>query len=154
MNNKTIDNTDRELIIALQKGLPITSRPYKEVANRFKLSEDDVIARVSKLKSMELIKRIDFRLDLKKAGVATTLIACKIPEDKIQDAKNIILNCKNVSHNYLRKHDFNMWFTLSADSAEKLDELLTDLKNKLDAEGFLSFPTKNVFKLGFRLNVK
>ncbi|MEE8360158.1 MAG: AsnC family transcriptional regulator [Candidatus Omnitrophota bacterium] len=149
-----MDKTDGKLIIALQEGMPIISRPYKEMADRLGISEDEAITRVKKLKEAGLIKRIDFRLDLKRMGLATTLVACKIPEREIQRAKEIILNCGNVTHNYLRDHDLNMWFTLSAASTDRLRDLLVGLKERLKADRMLSLQTKNVFKLGFRLKVK
>ncbi len=149
-----MDNIDKRIIIALQKGLPLTPRPYSEMAHKIGVSEDEIILRVKRLNQAGLIKRIDLRLDLKKMGFVTTLVACKVPGEEIRRAKDIILNCGNVTHNYLRNHEFNMWFTLCANSIEMLQSLLVELKKRLKVQQLLSFQTKNVFKLEFNLNVK
>lgn len=152
--SKHIDDKDRKLVIMLQEGIPITTRPYKDMADTVGISEDELILRLKRLKETGLIKRIDFRVDLKRMGFVSTLVACRIPEREIPRAKDIILNCENVSHNYLRKHELNMWFTLSAPSFDVLDNLLARLKEKLNVDKILSFQTTKMFKLGFRLNVK
>lgn len=148
-----MDSKDRKLILALQEGIPIASKPYRVIGVRLGASEEEVISRVKKLKDTGLIKRIDLRVDLKRVGFVTTLVACKIPDKEIRKAKDVILNYRNVTHNYLRKHELNMWFTLNAASLDKLRDLLADLKKVLKVERMLSFQTKNKFKLRFHLAV-
>jgi DNA-binding Lrp family transcriptional regulator len=140
--------------LGLQEGIPVSARPYGELARRVGISEKEAISRLKKYKERGLIKRVDFRLDLKRIGLARTLLACKIPENDIPRAKEIISRCRNVTHNYLRRHDLNMWFTLSAPSAVRLNSLMASLKERLGAEKMLSFRTKKTFKLRFRLDVK
>lgn len=153
MNNKGVDNKDALLVMALQDGIPITSRPYKNIAERLGISEDEVTFRLRKLKKIGLIKRVDLRVNLKKIGLASTLVACKINRKKILKAKDIIANCKNATHNYLRKHNLNMWFTLSAESPDALSKLLAKLRQELNTDKLLNFQTKKIFKLEFRLNI-
>jgi DNA-binding Lrp family transcriptional regulator len=138
-------------LILLQEGLPLTARPYRDAGGRLGLSEDEIISRIRKLKEKGIIKRIDFRLNLKKLGMVNTLVACKVSDTQIPSAKDIILNCRNVTHNYLREHELNMWFTLGAASNTGLGNLLVELKERLRVERLVSFMTKRVFKLGFRL---
>lgn len=152
MNKKYIDNKDKKLIMMLQKGIPITIKPYKDISDTLGIGEDELILRLKKLKNIGLVKRIDFRVNLKKIGFVGTLVACRIPHTEIPRAKDIILNCKNVTHNYLRKHKLNMWFTLTAPSSAALSELLTKLKEKLKINKILSLKTKKIFKVGLCLN--
>lgn len=154
MRKKRIDDKDRKLIMMLQANIPITTRPYKGIADRLGISENEVILRLKKLKKTGLLKRIDFSFNLKEIGLVSTLVACRIPKRKVSKAKDIILTCKNVTHNYLRKHELNMWFTLTARSYSGLCGLLTGLKEKLKVDKLLSFPTKKIFKLGLRLDVE
>ncbi|MBU1924272.1 MAG: Lrp/AsnC family transcriptional regulator [Candidatus Omnitrophica bacterium] len=154
MRDNLLDKKDKDIMIMLQEGLPLTLTPYKDIADKLGMPEDEMIHRARRLKDMGLIKRIDFRLDLRKMGFASTLVACSVPEKDIQNAKDVILKCGNVTHNYLRRHKFNMWFTLSAGSMDKLKKALIELKEKLHASPMLSFQTKDILKLGFRLDVK
>lgn len=118
------------------------------------MAEKDVMARLTQLNKKGVLRRIGFSFDTRKLGLSSTLVACKIPRKKIARASKIISANTNVTHNYQRRHRFNMWFTLSAASREKLDAILAGMKNQLGADELISLPTKNVFKLRFRLNAK
>lgn len=148
-----MDNKDKLLVMALQDGLPITARPFKNVAEKLCMREDEAILRLKRLKKTGLVKRVDFRVNFKKIGLVSTLVACRVPRKKIPEAKEIISDCKNVTHNYLRKDNLNMWFTLSAESPEALRILLFKLKQRLKADKLLTLQTKKIFKLDFRLNI-
>jgi radical SAM protein with 4Fe4S-binding SPASM domain len=151
---KKVDNTDRRLLLALQEGMPIVAKPYEALARKVGISEEETISRLKAHKESGLVKRVDLRLDLKKIGLSRTLVACRVPDNDIPRAREVISSCSNVTHNYLRRDSLNMWFTLNAPSIQKLTDLLVDLKHKLGAEEMLSFKTKKTFKLRFRFNVK
>jgi len=147
------DIKDKRVLMALQGSIPISDRPFKEMADSVGLDEDDLIERVNRLKDTGLLKRIDFRLNFDKLGIASTLVGCRIPEDELDRAKETISACRNITHNYLRKHRLNMWFTLSAVSEEALNSLLAKLRNDLGVDEMISFPTRNRLKMGFSLDV-
>ena len=149
-----VDDKDRQLLKRLQEGIPVATRPYKEMADILGIAEDELILRLKRLKERGLIKRIDFRLNLQGLGFSSTLVAWRVPKKDIPKAKEIISSCKNVTHNYLRQHELNMWFTLSAASRDKLQELLASLKERVKPEQMLSFQTEKTVKLGFCLNVE
>lgn len=149
-----MDAIDNKILMELQKGLPITARPYDAIAKKLGINIYDVLARVQGFKDSGIIRRIDFRIDLKNMGVRSTLVACQVPKDNIEEAKRIIDKCENVSHNYLRKHKYNMWFTLSAGSSERLEELINNIEKQLNIGKLLCFNTKKIFKLGFKLDAK
>ena len=149
-----IDIKDRQVLMALQDGIPISDRPFKDMGAILGLGEDELIERINKFKDTGLLKRIDFRLNLDKLGMASTLVGCRIPADRLDRAKEAMAVCRNVTHNYLRKHRLNMWFTLSAKSEAELNGALSDLRNEVKADEMISFPTINRLKLGFSLDVE
>lgn len=51
------DDTDRRLLAALGRGLPLVSRPFAEVGARLGLSEADVLARLTRLKQSGVVRR-------------------------------------------------------------------------------------------------
>ena len=149
----SFDLKDKQVLTALQAGMPISDRPFKDIAAEIGIDEDELIERVSKLKDAGVLKRIDFRLDFDKLGIVSTLVGCRIPADRLDRVKKMISDCRNVTHNYLRKHRLNMWFTLSAASEDALNEILIGLRDELDADELISFPTRKRLKLGFSLDV-
>ncbi|MBW2208997.1 MAG: Lrp/AsnC family transcriptional regulator, partial [Deltaproteobacteria bacterium] len=46
------------IINEIQSEFPIVSRPYRELGDRLQMSEDEVLARVTKLKAEGVIRRI------------------------------------------------------------------------------------------------
>jgi hypothetical protein len=51
-----------------------------------------------------------------------------------------------VTHNYLRRHHYNVWFTLIAPSKARLEEILTEISRESGVE-ILSLPAVEVFKI-------
>ncbi len=77
------------------------------------------------------------------AGLVSTLIAAHIEDDKIPVVADAINALSGVSHNYLRKHYYNLWFTLKS---YKVEEIIKDLSEKFKTD-FYSFPSTVHYKL-------
>ncbi|MBF0521957.1 MAG: Lrp/AsnC family transcriptional regulator [Candidatus Omnitrophica bacterium] len=148
----TLDEVMKKILFRLQEGLPISPRPYKELADELGLSEEEMVARLSWLQEEGFLKRINFSFDLNKLGVVSTLVGCRIPKKNINMAQKVINAYGNITHNYLRKHRLNMWFTLSAKSRKRLQTEVARLREELMAEEIVSLPTQKVHKLRFRLH--
>jgi len=76
----------------------------------------------------------------------STLIAAHVEQDKllaVTDAVNVL---PNVSHNYLRAHYYNLWFTLKAPDSAQIDKTVKRLSDKFGIV-FLSFPSTIRHKL-------
>lgn len=147
-----MDEAMKKILFSAQDGIPICSRPYKQLGKDAGLKEAEVISRIESLRNNGLLKRIDFSLNTQRLGLVSTLVGCRIPRKKIAKASSVIASYGNITHNYLRKHRLNMWFTLSSSSKKKLEGTLRALKEELGAEELVSLPTERLFKLRFRLN--
>lgn len=148
-----MNETMKKLLSSVQQGLPISSHPYRDLGEKIGLSEDEVILSLARMRKSGLLKRMDFCIDTRRLGLVSTLVGCRIPKDNITRAGRVLANYGNITHNYLRKHRLNMWFTLSAASGKKLNQALREIKNALAPEEFVSLPTQKVYKLKFQLNV-
>lgn len=149
MKRYSIDKTMKKLLVRLQEGIPLSLTPYKVIADELGVSEDETIARILWLRKEGFLKRLGFNIDTGKLGLVSTLVGCRIPKCRIVRASKIIAGYKNISHNYLRRHFFNMWFTLTAGSERQLDNFVSKLKFELMAQDLVSLPTEKVFKLKF-----
>lgn len=147
-----LDKAMKRLLLLLQEGIPISARPYRALGKRAGLSEEGVIARLGSLQKKGLLKRIDFSMDTRRLGLVSTLVGCRILKKDIARANRLVASYGNITHNYLREHRLNMWFTLSDSSKEKLEATLRALQEDLRAREWVSLPTKRVFKLKLRLH--
>lgn len=147
-----MDEVDRSILNSIQDGFPLTSRPFAELGARLGLSEDEVISRIQKLKDANIIRRIAPVIDVKKLGGASTLVAMSVPLDRVDEVAGIINAYSEVSHNYLRQDKYNIWFTVSASSKSRLDQILKEIEEKTGYP-YINLPTVRVFKLGVKFEV-
>jgi len=145
---------DRLILKELQNNFPVSSRPFAEVCSKFDLSEEELIRKVRSLKRRKLIRYAGAIFETKKLGIKSTLIAMRVPEKSLPKVTKIINSYSQVSHNYLRNGEYNIWFTLSAGSKPLLAALLKEIKQKTAIEDVLDLETVRVFKINARFNLK
>ena len=144
-----MDEKDKELLNLLQEGLALCERPFGELARLLNIDEEDVLSRIRAMKEDDIIRRIGGVFDSRALGFVSTLCALSVPEEKIEDAVRVINRYTGVTHNYLRDHAYNIWFTAGAPSREKLDQLITEIGQALGADIY-SLPGIQKFKLDAR----
>ncbi|MDD2585467.1 MAG: AsnC family transcriptional regulator [Syntrophomonadaceae bacterium] len=137
---------DKQILNILQKEFPLSEKPYEEIALRLNISENEVLQRIKELKDNGIIRRIGAVMESKKLGFYSTLCACKVPEDRIAKVALVINNEKGVTHNYIRDHYYNLWFTLTVSSAESADKIIKNIEQELHID-IKSMPALKVYKI-------
>ena len=146
-----LDDADRQLINLIQLDFPLDLRPFRTLGCQVDISEQEVIDHLKRLTDIGVIRRIGPILNTKELGGSSTLIAMRVPEDAIDNVASWINGFDEVSHNYLRPGAYNIWFTVSASSKERLHEMISEIK----ALGypFLELPVTRLFKIGVKFEV-
>jgi len=152
----TNDATDAVLLGALQETVPFTARPFADLGKRCGLTEDSVLERVNALKESKVIRQISAIFDTRSLGYASSLVAAKIAPERLDAAVAVINSHPGVSHNYLRNHDFNLWYTIAVPptSSLGLEETVKLLHRLSGAETTRPLPTLRLFKIGVRFDVE
>ena len=83
------------------------------VAAELELDLDDVIERTQRLLDGRIIREITPIFDTRALGYSSMLVAAKVDSEHPHRAAKIINSHPGVSHNYLRDHEFNLWFTIA-----------------------------------------
>ena len=110
---------------------PLFKHPWLEIGHRLNISESEVISRLKRLIEAGAIVKIGPVFESSKIGLkSATLVAMKVPKNKVEDVARIINDYDNVSHNYEREDEYNVWFTLAASSKNKLATTLNEIKQK------------------------
>ncbi len=143
-----------ELLYQMQHAFPLSQRPFQELAKTLGSSETEVIDTVRRLKEEGIIRQTSAIFDTKRLGYTSSLVAFKVPEEKIEDAANIINAHPGVSHNYLRNHDYNIWFTMAVapDSRLGLEKTIDILKERSGADDAIILPTLKMFKIKVQMD--
>ncbi len=148
-----LDDIDKKILNAIQLDFPLVHRPFEQLGEALGIEEDEVIRRIKRLRRDVAIRRIGPIISTKKTGGTSTLVAMKVPEERVDEVAGIINQYDEVSHNYLRPANYNIWFTLSAESEERLQEILREITEKTGFE-VINLPTKRLFKIGVKFNIK
>jgi DNA-binding Lrp family transcriptional regulator len=149
-----MDAIDKAILNRIQSDFPITSRPFLTIAEELKLTEDEVLERISGLKEMGIIRRIGGNfVPNKLVGYVSTLCAAKVPEDKIELFAEIVNRYPGVTHNYLRENNFNVWFTFIAPSMEEIEQHIEEIARESGISEILNLPATKVFKIRAQFDV-
>jgi DNA-binding Lrp family transcriptional regulator len=151
-----IDAVDRRVLNLMQGSFPLQPRPYAAVAAAAELTEADVMARVQRLLDDRIIRQVTPIYDTRALGYGSMLVAAKVDPEHPWRAAKIINSHPGVSHNYLRNHEFNMWFTLAVegDSRLGLQGTLDILQELTGAESIRQLPTLKLFKIRMDLEME
>lgn len=151
-----LSDRDRELLNLMQGSFPIAERPYAEVASEMGIPEEDVLADVQRLLDDRIIRQVTPIYDTRAFGYGSMLVAAKVDPEHPWRAAKIINSHPGVSHNYLRNHDFNMWFTIAVeeDSELGLQGTLDVLQELTGAESIRQLPTLQLFKIRMDLEMQ
>jgi DNA-binding Lrp family transcriptional regulator len=142
-----VDEADRKILNAIQSEFPIMARPYEELGRRLALPEEDVLRRVKRLKERGIIRRIGGNFHSGKLTFSSTLCAAKVPKEKLERFVGVVNRYPGVTHNYLRNHEFNVWFTFIAPSTEAIEGSLKEISELTGVKDVLSLPALKMFKI-------
>ncbi len=141
----------KQLCSILQDGLPICQRPFDDIARFMGITEQTVLQQTTKLKEVGVIRKLDALINYRTLGLSSTLVAAYIPQESLPEVTAAVNSLENVSHNYLRTHHYNLWFTLQAGSLEEADITLANLSARFGLD-FHSLPVEHIFKLDVRFD--
>ena len=151
-----LDELDKRLLNLMQAQFPIAMRPYQDVAAKAGIDEEVAMARVSRLLEQRIIRQVTPIFDTRALGYSSMLVAAKVDPDNPWRAAKVINEHPGVSHNYLRNHEFNIWFTIATepDSPLGLQETLEVLGRLAGAESVRQLPTLKLFKIRMDLEME
>jgi DNA-binding Lrp family transcriptional regulator len=151
-----LDDLDKRLLNLMQGSFPIARRPYRHVASEAGIAEADVIARVQRLLDERIIRQVTPIFDTRALGYSSMLVAAKVDPENPWRAANIINEHPGVSHNYLRNHEFNIWFTIATEPGSPLglEGTLEVLARLAGAESIRQLPTLKLFKIRMDLEME
>jgi len=143
-----IDPIDRQLIVVLQNGLATVSRPYALIGQQLKITEDEVIVRITQLKQQGLIKRLGVVVNHRKLGYrANAMVVFDVPNDLVGQIARHISQFSFVNLCYLRPRQdqqwpYNLYCMIHGKNRETVLQQLHDL---MTACGLLPFGYEILF---------
>ncbi|MBJ7347044.1 MAG: AsnC family transcriptional regulator [Thermoleophilaceae bacterium] len=151
-----LDESDKQLLNLLQSSFPLEPRPFLPIATQLGVSEEAVLKRTQELLDARIIRELTPIFDTRALGYSSLLVAARVDPDNPHRAAKVINAHPGVSHNYLRNHDFNLWFTIATppDSKLGLERTLEILADEAGADSVRQLPTLKLFKINMNLEME
>ncbi len=146
VQDQELDQYDKQILDIIQTGFPIEPRPYTVIGNAVGLTEAEALARVRALKGRHIIRRLGANFNSWKLGFRSTLCAAKVPQEKMDAFVAEVNRHVGVTHNYLRAHDYNVWFTFIGPSWDDVCATLNGITHKTGIP-ILNLPAKALYKI-------
>lgn len=147
-----LSSIDRKVLTIIQSGFPIAPRPYEVIGEQVGLTEAEALATVRSLKERKIIRRLGANFNSKGLGWRSTLCAAKVSEDKLDEFIAEVNSYPGVTHNYLRDHEFNIWFTFIGPNWDAVVDTLNGITEKTGIE-ILNLPATALYKIKVDFNL-
>jgi DNA-binding Lrp family transcriptional regulator len=145
----SLSTEDRNALIrVIQSGVPFEARPFQSIAKDLDSTETAVIEALCELQREKILREISAVLEGSLLGHQSALATGTIPEKRIEAVAEIVSAHPTVSHNYLRNHEYNLWFTIAVPPETPLDRTLELLAKEAGVDGFHALSRTHVFKIG------
>ena len=147
-----LNDTDREILRALQSEIPLTSRPFKDIGARAGISEEETIDRIQSMLDQGILRKVGAILAPRKLGYVSTLAAVNAPESEIEKIAELINSHTGVTHNYQREGEPNIWFTITEPDDETLDKNIIEIEQAI-GHPVRRMPVERLYKIGVKFDI-
>lgn len=142
-----ISTLERKILNCIQGDMPLVSQPFRILSKRLGVEEDEFLKQIRRFKKNGVIRNLSAHLNHRKLGFTSTLIALKVPLNKVDSLAKKIIRYPEVTHCYLRQGEYNLWLVFICSEKEKLRKFLGRLTVALGRQNILNLETKRQFKL-------
>jgi DNA-binding Lrp family transcriptional regulator len=151
-----LDEADKRLMNLLQSSFPLDPEPFALIASEAEMETGEALARTRRLLDERIVREITPIFDTRALGYDSMLVAAKVDAENPQRAAAAVNAHPGVSHNYLRTHEFNLWFTIAVppDSELGMEGTLAALMRETGAESMRQLPTLTLFKINMNLEME
>ncbi|MFZ3126626.1 MAG: Lrp/AsnC family transcriptional regulator [Rhodoferax sp.] len=151
MPSTTTSPLDFRVLNEYQRGFPLCSEPFARMAQELGSTEEAVLATCARLHQDGRISRVGAVFAPRRIG-ASTLAALCVPPERLAEVAATVSRFPEVNHNYEREHRYNLWFVVTASSAERLECVLAEIEAQCKLP-LLRLPLEEEYHidLGFRL---
>ena len=154
-----MDELDQKLLAIIQDGFPLVERPYAVLAEVLGSDETTIFNAVEKMRASGVIRRIGGVYDSKKLGFISRLCAGMVnasvldfsvePHDEtpIEKFAAVVMGEPSITHNYIRSHEYNVWFTVIAENEVAIDTIVKRVCAKTDLRDVHVLTATKKFKI-------
>ncbi|MCU0564156.1 MAG: Lrp/AsnC family transcriptional regulator [Desulfobacterales bacterium] len=98
-----LTDLEKKVVAAIQQCMPISARPYRELADAAGITEEEMLATLRSLSARGVIRRFGATLRHQRTGyTANAMAAWRVEEERIDAVGRTMAGFRQVSHCYRR----------------------------------------------------
>ena len=154
-----MNELDQKILAIIQDGFPLAERPYAVLAETLGSDETTVFDTVERLCASGVIRRIGGVYDSKNLGFISRLCAGTVPassqdfssephdETPMEKFAAVVMGDPAITHNYIRSHEYNVWFTVIAENESAIQTVVDRVCAKTDLHDVHVLTATKKFKI-------
>ncbi len=145
----------QQVLSVIQQNFPLTHDPYAHIADELGFTTEQVRQAIVDMGNAGTIRRIGASFASDHLGYFSTLCALAVggDDEAIDAAAAVVSAFPQVTHNYLRRAHYNVWFTVIARSADEVKSIVQQIQEKTGCSDVLNLPAKRVFKVRVNFDI-
>ena len=147
------DVRERRLLTLLQREFPLCRRPFAALGEELGMTEEEVLGDIKRMMRDGIIRRLGGVFDTRGLGFASTLVAMKVPPARVEEVAGVVNSYPGVTHNYLRAHEVNLWFTVIAQEEAQVGQIIDEIRARTGIREVWNLPTLRMFKIGTKFDL-
>ncbi|MHB9130843.1 MAG: siroheme decarboxylase subunit alpha [Armatimonadota bacterium] len=143
----TLSPLDQRVLNYIQTDFPLAADPYGEIAREVGCTQLEAYETVKELRKRGIIRRIGGSFVASKLGYVSALVAARVEPAKLEEAAAVASSFPEVTHNYEREAEYNLWFTVIAEDRQRMEEILDAVSRCAGVETVQALPAGRTFKI-------
>lgn len=142
-----VNDKNFELLKIIQTDFPLVGKPFYEISTKISMNPDEIIDTVITLMENRVIRNIGPVFESSMLGYVSTLAAVSVESHKVPELAAAMIDINEITHNYMRNHQINLWFTITARNRERIDEILYNIKRFPGVYFTIELPMVTAYKI-------
>lgn len=150
-----LSRADENLLAkAMQHSFPLCPQPFAALGDVVGANETEVLDCVRTWREEGRLREISAILEGSALGYESALVAGEVPAERLDEVAEIINEHPTITHNYVRNHRYNLWFTLAVPEDMGLEPTLERLSVATRIPRFHALRRTDTFKIGVNFDLE
>lgn len=151
-----LTDLEKKIIALLQTDIPVVKQPFKVMAEKIGITEDEFLKVLNDLNDQGMIRRFGATIKHQKTGfTANAMVAWKVDEDKVEETGNIMASFQEITHCYRRDPApgwrYNLYTMVHASSEEECYAIVQKISEAVGQDDYeLLFSRKELKKTSMK----
>ncbi|MET1101492.1 MAG: Lrp/AsnC family transcriptional regulator [Pyrodictiaceae archaeon] len=149
-----LDEEAKEILMELQYSFPLTTTPFKDIAERLGMSTERLIKKVKDLMAKGIIKRIGFYVNYKSIKKEAALVGMNVDAERLNKLVQLQIRDPDITHSFLREHpEYNVWFVVKKEDKTEIMNYVVRLAKTLDTTKWIILFSERSYKLSVKYDL-